>query len=155
MCLVYELLGRSIRDELEKAGAFTFDQTRAVSRQLFKAMEFLHSKDITHTDLKPENICFVRSTVRRRLDTDVKIIDFGNCFFRGDARIGVVGTMPYRAVESVVGLPWSHPVDAWAVGCIMFEMHHGSPLFTVTESAAEHLHLMQRILGVIPRRIGK
>lgn len=155
MCLAYELLGRSIRFELDLAGAFKFDQTRAVSRQLFEALKFLHSKEVTHSDLKPENVCFVRSTPSRRLSTEVKLIDLGNAFFRGDARIGVVGTMPYRAIESVLGLPWSHPVDAWAVGCVIFEMHHGSPLFAITECAAEHLRLMERILGMIPPRIGK
>lgn len=139
LCIAYELLGSSLHDQLEK-GAFTVEKIRLISRQICSALNFLHSHDITHSDLKPENVCFVhRIKSRRRLPTKVKLIDFGNSYFKEDRHVGTVGTMNYRSIESIIGIPWSHPVDAWAVGCIVFELYH----------------MMERTLGQIPPRIGK
>lgn len=41
-------------------------------RQICEAVDFLHSKDVLHLDLKPENVLCLTKTGNR-----IKIIDFG------------------------------------------------------------------------------
>ena len=49
-------------------------------------------------------------------------------------------------------LGWSHPCDLWSVGTIIFELYRGHTLFQ-THDNREHLVMMERILGPIPRRM--
>ena len=58
MCLVFEPLGKSLYDFIKDNNykGFNVDEVREIAWQSLKAIEFLHSINITHTDLKPENI---------------------------------------------------------------------------------------------------
>ena len=49
-----------------------------------------------------------------------------------------------------LGLQWSHPVDLWSMGCILAELWTGCLLFS-THDEVEHLALMERTLGALPR----
>jgi len=44
---------------------------------------------------------------------------------------------------------WDTPVDMWSTGCILAELYIGHVLFP-THDEAEHLALMERLLGTIP-----
>jgi serine/threonine protein kinase len=58
MCLVFEPLGKSLYDFIKdnKFKGFEIGDLREIVNQSLKAIEFLHSINLTHTDLKPENI---------------------------------------------------------------------------------------------------
>ena len=58
MCLVFEPLGKSLYDFIKdnKYKGFEIGDLREIASQSLKAIEFLHSINLTHTDLKPENI---------------------------------------------------------------------------------------------------
>ena len=58
MCLVFEPLGKSLYDFIKdnKFKGFEIGDLREIVSQSLKAIEFLHSINLTHTDLKPENI---------------------------------------------------------------------------------------------------
>ena len=43
---------------------FSSSTLAALSRQLLRALVFLHELDITHCDLKPENVCIVSASRR-------------------------------------------------------------------------------------------
>ncbi len=51
-----------------------------------------------------------------------------------------------------LGLPWGSDVDQWSMGCILSELWTGSLLFP-THDEIEHLALMERSLGALPRHM--
>lgn len=57
-CLVFEPLGKSLFDFIQANGyrGFEIGHLQSIAYQSLKALEFLHSLQLTHTDLKPENI---------------------------------------------------------------------------------------------------
>eukprot|EP00035_Acanthoeca_spectabilis_P022859 m.446244 g.446244 ORF g.446244 m.446244 type:complete len:467 (+) comp19333_c0_seq1:83-1483(+) len=87
--------------------------------QVLRGLKYIHSAEVLHRDLKPQNI-LVNSNL------DVRICDFGLARTNQDAdgsATGYVTTMWYRAPE--VMLTWQHynsALDMWSVGCIFAEM---------------------------------
>jgi len=56
ICLVMELLGKSLEDWLEVCGGkFNVKTTALIGEQIIRRIEYLHSKSIIHRDIKPEN----------------------------------------------------------------------------------------------------
>ncbi|KII63958.1 Dual specificity protein kinase CLK2 [Thelohanellus kitauei] len=117
ICLVFPLLGASVYDFIKNnhQSPFTFRQIKHISYQMLCALKFLHSINITHTDLKPENMLFVNSDYevldkhgtekyKNILNTDIRIIDFGSAVFEHHHHSRVVCTRHYRPPEVVLGL---------------------------------------------------
>ena len=64
MCMVFELLGPSVYDylKLNKHKPLPLYCVQAFADQLMWAIAFLHSIELTHTDLKPENMLLTPTT---------------------------------------------------------------------------------------------
>ena len=94
--------------------------------QLLAGVNFIHSHRIIHRDIKPDNILLSRKT------GILKICDFGMArYFTVPMRPytkGVV-TLWYKAPELLVSNPYDLSIDIWSVGCILFEIVTGVPLF--------------------------
>ncbi|GAA28878.2 dual specificity protein kinase CLK2 [Clonorchis sinensis] len=166
--LVFPLLGPSVFSFLEQNNyePYPVEHSASILRQLCEAVHFLHSIGITHTDLKPENILFVDGSydevyssqrnrkVRRIRNASVRLIDFGSATFDGDRHSTTIQTRHYRAPEVVMDLGWDVSADIWSIGCILFELVTGQCLF-MTHDNLEHLAMMERVLGPIPRSMIK
>lgn len=74
--------------------------------------------------MKPENILFTDESFSK-----VKIIDFGASCEDCTTGFFYVQSRYYRAPEIVLGLQYDHAVDMWSLGCILYELVVGSPLF--------------------------
>ena len=109
-----------------------------------------HARGVIHRDLKPENVFLTN-------DGAVKILDFGLALRRlelpaldGDgptlARTAphmVLGTLGYMSPEQVTGDRVDGRSDLFALGCVLYEMLSGRPLFagsTPQEIVAQLLH---------------
>ena len=59
--IIFELLSLSLYDflKLNSFKGYTMNQVKHIAKQVFEGIEFLHSIDIVHTDLKPENIILI------------------------------------------------------------------------------------------------
>lgn len=122
---------------------------RSVLKGLFQSVGFLHSLDLVHTDLKPENVLFVRDP-RSFPDYSVKLVDFGNISKCSEAGKSIVTTRQYRAPEVILGCcNWGKPCDVWSVGCVAMEIYLGELIFN-THSSWEHIGLIEKIMGGIP-----
>lgn len=166
ICMVFERLGLSLYDFLLKNHYAPFDveQVREFAFQLLDSVGYVHDLDLVHTDLKPENILLRAleyfkvplpdSKHYRRIpkSTEIKLIDFGSAAFIGDRHASLVSTRHYRAPEVILGLGWGHSCDLWSVGCILVELVTGVVLFN-THDNLEHLAMMERILGDIPKAL--
>ncbi|KAG0477637.1 hypothetical protein HPP92_012356 [Vanilla planifolia] len=167
ICIVFEKLGPSLYDFLQKNGyrPFPIDLVREIGRQLLQSIAFMHDLQLIHTDLKPENILVTSSehvnvsdhknpdvTMRLPKSSAIKVIDFGSTTYdRNDQRY-TVSTRHYRAPEVILGLGWSYPCDIWSVGCILVELCSGEAMFQ-THTNLEHLAMMEKVLGPIPRHM--
>ncbi|KAM8972891.1 dual specificity protein kinase CLK3-like isoform 2-T2 [Pelodytes ibericus] len=166
VCIAFELLGKSTFD-FQKENHFLpypLSQIRHMAFQLCHALKFLHDNQLTHTDLKPENILFVNSDFRTSYhegkkceqkfvkNSSIRVVDFGSATFDHEYHTTIVATRHYRPPEVILELGWSQPCDVWSLGCILFEYYSGFTLFQ-THDNREHLVMMEKIVGPMPRRM--
>ncbi|CAM5142010.1 unnamed protein product [Natator depressus] len=98
--------------------------------QIAEAVQFLHGKGLMHRDLKPSNIFFT-------VDDIVKVGDFGLVTAMDQdeeeesvltpmpayaRHTGQVGTKLYMSPEQIYGNTYSHKVDIFSLGLILFEL---------------------------------
>ena len=110
--------------------------------QTLKGLAHLHEKGFFHRDMKPENLLI-------NSDGSVKLADFG---LAREIRsmppyTDYISTRWYRAPEMLLKMTnYSHPVDIFAVGCIMAELILQKPLFD-GKSELDQLHKIFSVLG--------
>jgi phosphorylase kinase gamma subunit len=129
--LVFELCKNGeLFDFLTTVVALSEKRTRAIMKQLFEALEFIHSKNVVHRDLKPENIL---------LDDNfnIKITDFGfaKVVSPKEKLFDLCGTPGYLAPELLKASMYENAegygkeVDIWACGVIVYTLLVGFPPF--------------------------
>jgi serine/threonine protein kinase len=135
-CIAFETLGPSLY-EFQKTHQFRpypLSAVRDIIRQSIEALAYVHSLELVHTDIKPENICLVSGEARKPgapASTKIRLIDFGTAEWcaKDGHRNALVSTRQYRAPEVVMGLGWNHVADLWAIGCVVIEMLAGRQIF--------------------------
>ncbi|NP_001093358.1 CDC like kinase 3 L homeolog [Xenopus laevis] len=166
VCIAFELLGKSTFEFQKENNFLPYPLThiRHMAFQLCHALKFLHENQLTHTDLKPENILFVNSEYdvcyneskkceeKHVKNSSIRLVDFGSATFDHEYHTTIVATRHYRPPEVILELGWSQPCDVWSLGCILFEYYTGFTLFQ-THDNREHLVMIERILGPLPRRM--
>lgn len=103
-------------------GAIPEERAKIMFQQLVNAMEYLHSINIIHRDLKCENILLDTSN-------NLKVTDFGfsRLFLHGDLSKTFCGSAAYAAPEILQGIPYHGPAyDIWSMGVILYIMVCGS-----------------------------
>lgn len=109
-------------------------------------MEYLHSANVLHRDLKPGNILV-------NANCDLKICDFGlarTSRDNGQFMTEYVVTRWYRAPELLLCCDnYGTSIDVWSVGCIFAEILGRKPLFPGTECLSQ-LKLIISVLGSQP-----
>ncbi|KAL9935620.1 hypothetical protein V8E36_005197 [Tilletia maclaganii] len=125
-------------DDLMQAQGRTLSSSLAknLTHQILVAVAFVHSKNLVHTDIKPDNILVTDDGI-------LKLADFGLASDIGTAKISV-GTFGYAAAESLLQcLNSSFQQDVWSTGAMFdgdtvveavtsilrFTGHEGGPLF--------------------------
>lgn len=167
LCVTFELLGRDVYHFMRhnQFVPFPLHQVRHIAYQLCYAVEYLHQRGIIHTDIKPDNILFVDSSYTKEYDTkrkmnirvvnctDIRLIDFGCAANDERHRTRLISNRCYRAPEVFMSRGWSHPVDVWSIGCVLFELYTGNLLFNTSDDDVEHLAIMEKILGPLPAKM--
>jgi eukaryotic-like serine/threonine-protein kinase len=86
--------------------------------QVAAGMVHMHRKGVFHADLKPNNILLSRAG-------EVKIIDFGLAWIRGQAKGRVQGTPEYMAPEQAHHGMVNERTDIYNLGATMYRMFTG------------------------------
>lgn len=115
--------GGELFTHMRNQGHLSEEDTRFYISELVLLLQYLHDRSIAYRDLKPENILIDRNG-------HVKLTDFGFAKELGpEGTITMCGTPEYLAPEIIRGESYSHHVDWWALGILMYEMLAGFPPF--------------------------
>ena len=58
----------------------------------------------------------------------VMVVDFNSSVFLEGVHYSLAQSLYYRSPEVCLGCDYGLAVDIWSLGCIIFELHHGTPL---------------------------
>ncbi|GAV29927.1 hypothetical protein PMKS-003433 [Pichia membranifaciens] len=128
--------GGDLMDFVACNGAIDESASREIARQIMEAILYVHSKGISHRDLKPDNVMIAQDD-----PVVVKITDFGLAKSQEqESRMKTFcGTLAYLAPEVISNKKkqsnnrkrylgngritedlYSNKVDMWSIGCLLF-----------------------------------
>jgi serine/threonine/tyrosine protein kinase RAD53 len=135
--LVMEYIsGGDLMDFVACNGAIDESASKEIAKQILEAIMYVHSKGISHRDLKPDNIMIAQDD-----PVIVKITDFGLAKSQeNESRMKTFcGTLAYLAPEVITNKKrqiinkkrylgngritedlYSNKVDMWSIGCLLF-----------------------------------
>lgn len=115
--------------------------------QLFRSLNYIHSMDICHRDIKPQNLLLNPET------GVLKLCDFGSAksLVGGEPNVAYICSRYYRAPELIFGATdYTTKIDIWSAGCVMAELILGEPMFP-GESGVDQLVEIIKVLGTPTR----
>lgn len=144
LTLVFEYLDRDLKQYMDECGAqLSMNNVKIFLFQLLRGLAYCHQRRVLHRDLKPQNLLINDLG-------ELKLADFGLARAKSvptKTYSNEVVTLWYRPPDVLLGsTEYSTQIDMWGVGCIMYEMISGRPLFPGA-TVEDELHLIFRTLG--------
>lgn len=127
--LILELVaGGELFDFLAEKESLTEEEATEFLKQILSGVYYLHSLQIAHFDLKPENIMLLDRNVPK---PRIKIIDFGlaHKIDFGNEFKNIFGTPEFVAPEIVNYEPLGLEADMWSIGVITYILLSGASPF--------------------------
>lgn len=112
--------GGEVFEKLVKQRRFTENDLIDFCKQVFSAIEYIHSLNIIHRDIKAENFLYAS-------DGTIKLIDFGLAVklkHGNEILKEIVGSAHYIAPE-MLDRKYSKPIDIWSAGVLVYLMLYG------------------------------
>lgn len=94
--------------------------SRLIFKHIALAVKYLHSKNIIHGDIKPENIIFTNDNI-----TPIKIIDFDTAFYKNDIekrKECIFGTEGFISPEAYYDSEYSDKSDIFSLGVTFYNI---------------------------------
>ncbi|KAG2382799.1 hypothetical protein C9374_004766 [Naegleria lovaniensis] len=141
--IVTDLMETDLRQIIKSDQKLSEEHVQYFVYQILRALKYMHSANVLHRDLKPQNLLL-------NSNCELKVCDFG--LSRGIELSNPVMSTPYvatrwyRAPELL--LMWEQAtkaLDIWSVGCIMAELLGRKPFFP----GNNYLHQLDLILDVL------
>ncbi|KAK9078033.1 hypothetical protein SSX86_002090 [Deinandra increscens subsp. villosa] len=165
--LVMEYLnGGDLFSLLRNLGCLEENMARVYIAELVLALEYLHSLNVIHRDLKPDNLLIgpyghikltdfglskvglINSTEDLASSTTIRTAIFQDNEVKTEStsrqKLSVVGTPDYLAPEILLGMGHGATADWWSVGVILFELLVGIPPFNAESPQQIFANIMNR-----------
>ena len=143
MNYVPENLNRINRNYVANKEAFPLFLIKLYCFQVARALNYIHSLNICHRDIKPQNILIDPSTNR------VFLCDFGSAKIlnKDENNVQYICSRFYRAPELIMEISkYDNSIDIWSFACVIAELLKGKPLLK-TEKTQEQLKRIIEIFG--------
>ncbi|GBG30666.1 Mitogen-activated protein kinase kinase kinase 2 [Hondaea fermentalgiana] len=119
--------GGSLSSVIKEFGALSVDLTRKYTYQMLLGIQYLHSMNVIHRDIKGANVLVT-------LDGTCKLADFGcsrilsemGTADRDETLRRIRGSVPWMAPEVVKETAYNLPADIWSLAATVLEMSSGS-----------------------------
>ena len=148
--MVFEYLSHDLTGLLNHP-SFKLDvaHRKDLAKQLFKGLDYLHTRGILHRDLKTANILISSNGV-------LKLADFGLArFFLKRHQLDYtnrVVTVWYRSPELLLGETRYGPaVDMWSAACVLCEIYLRNAVFPGNGTETDQLDKIYGVLGTPTR----
>lgn len=133
--LMERLRGGTLREHIDR-GPMPIDRVLELGDGLFRALDYVHRRQLLHRDVKPSNVFVHRDTYG---EERAKLLDFGvmKLMLEKDAQTGFFGTAHYAAPEQLeAGGQLGPATDVYSAGIVLFEMLSGAHPFAQAERSA-------------------
>jgi len=114
--------GGTIQKLLKTYGPFKEELFKNYTTQIMKGIEYIHSKNVVHRDIKGGNIMVM-------VDGVIKLIDFGCARHLNQSSNSkekllktFKGTPHWMSPEVITEVGHGPKADIWSIGCTIFEM---------------------------------
>jgi len=149
MGLVLPYLGGGTLTELLDKAPIPIHTAKLISAQLLRAVAYLHSVDVLHGDIKPQNVLIysmVESSPIHCVLTDFGLASMRRCY--ETTTKPAVFTLWYRAPEIILSDNgrYEFEADSWALGCVIAEILTTKALIT-GETVIGQLYKTFKIFG--------
>ena len=131
--------GGDLMDFVAENGSIEEDACCEIAFQILQAVKYMHERNITHRDLKPDNILIEQDS-----PVLIKITDFGLAK-KGNAFKTFCGTLAYIAPELLQDIAnrnqlrprymrpeYTTQVDMWSLGCLVYVIMTGHLPFSAS-----------------------
>ena len=144
-CLVMEnVVGGNLLNAINKMNKIPEELAKIIFRQLITSLQFIHSNNIVHRDIKPDNILL-------DLDNTIKLCDFGvsKIIPPGQLINDSCGTPAFIAPEILLDSPYNpYMTDIWSSGVVLYAMVTGFFPFRGINETQLHENI---ISGIYPK----
>ncbi len=115
---------------LIRAGNLVLDETLEIAIQAAEALDYSHSREVIHRDVKPANIMVTRESRGVR----VRVMDFGLAREMTEIRLSktwsLTGTLAYASPEQISRTRLDGRSDLYSLATVLYECLAGEPPFT-------------------------
>lgn len=128
--------GTTLKELIRRTGALPNEQVEYIMINCCKALEYAHSKNVIHRDIKSGNVMITR-------DRTLKVMDFGLAKVLNEYQNNhtqQVGTPFYMSPEQIIGRNVDFRADLYGLGCTLFECATGTVPFFKGDLSYHHLH---------------
>jgi p21-activated kinase 1 len=120
--IVMEFMEGGSLNHALKVHSFSESHIALILQQILSGLDYVHSQNFAHRDVKSNNIMM-------SISGNIKLIDFGICANVSKPRQETVGTVFWMAPEMITKQPHNVKCDIWSVGIVALEMYLRSPPF--------------------------
>ncbi|CAG9315316.1 unnamed protein product [Blepharisma stoltei] len=129
----------NLREKIENNGPMSEDQAASFLENLLFAINYMHSQNIIHRDIKLENILFMS----KEDPNDFKICDFGLACELEELSGSRCGTPGYIAPEILRKEKYDFKADIYSVGILLYHLLTGKSPFTGSSLGSKTVVLIQ------------